>query len=205
MMRAEFTCDVCQDKQMLEVSNAPGDLIPSSPPDWVFVTWQEQTRVLPPALDDAAEAAYGMPGNLGPWMEATMSRNFATEFHICAVCRETPLGLADLAKARLRERQERQMQQAPSLVAVAPPLGGTVVPLRGLPRPAPPEEPEPPPKPYADCPLWNDTDRIGVLGRCKDRECLKNRRCKRMEKSPLVFIHEADAPAAEPPPRPRRP
>lgn len=186
-LHAEYHCDVCGAGGAATVQQ--GNVF--IPDDWLLLTWDESVRVLPPQLDGAADAARAAPGGafLGPWMEATMAQPFTTAFHICAACRETLRPLATLAAERLRERQELKTS------APAPALA-SIIPLRS----APPPEPEPPEKPYADCPLWNDSERIGVLGRCKQPSCLKTKRCQAMPES-LVFIHEGDSP----PKKPRKP
>jgi hypothetical protein len=166
------------------------------PDDWLLLTWDEPIRVLPPQLDGAAEAARNAPGGafLGPWMESTMAQPFTTAFHVCGGCRAALKPLAALATARLRERQE---VKAPEPAPVPMPSLASVIPLRAV----PPQAPEPPEKPYADCPLWSDSERIGVLGRCKEPKCLQTRRCQVTPDSPIVFVHE-DAP---PPKKPRKP
>lgn len=191
-LHAKYRCDVCSTTD--EATVQQGNVI--LPQDWLLVTWDEATRVLPPQLDSAAEAARSAPGGafLGPWMEATMAQPFSTAFHVCGSCRVKLEPLASLAAARLRERQEVEVE-GPQGRAPMPPLA-SVVPL----RPLPPPEPEPPQKPYADCPLWTDSERIGVLGRCTQPKCLKTKRCQSMPES-LVFVHEDPAP----PKKPRKP
>jgi len=105
-----FCCDLCPEEVVQKARGNDGMAL--VPEGWMACACEVGELVLAPALDDAADAARGLPPSAqnytASFLQAT-AQPFTTTFYLCPQCKRVAMApiLAEFER-RLRERQETE-------------------------------------------------------------------------------------------------